>query len=137
MNEIINLCKILDSQKLYQLSDTVFNKFASNQSIMDKKIFIPYEIKNVAEEAYKKRLDKINFGSQKEYDLARDLFTRSYLELSDVLKIHQYTFEKRYSHSKSKENPTYWEWRLYGGDEGRKWSSDIVRIYLPKKWKAN
>jgi hypothetical protein len=62
MNEIINLCKILDSQKLYQLSDTVFNKFASNQSIMDKKIFIPYEIKNVAEEAYKKRLDKINFA---------------------------------------------------------------------------
>ena len=53
------------------------------------------------------------------------------------LNIHQYTFEKRYSHSKSKENPTYWEWRLYGGDEGKKWASDIIRIYLPKKWKAN
>ena len=97
MNKIINLCKILDSQKLYHLSDTVFNKFASKDSIMDKKIFIPYEIKSVAEEAYKKRLGKINFGSQKEYDIARDLFTRSYLELSDVLKIHQYTFQGTYS----------------------------------------
>jgi hypothetical protein len=39
MNKIINLCKILDSKQLYKLSDTVFNKFASKQSIMDKKIF--------------------------------------------------------------------------------------------------
>ena len=26
---------------------------------------------------------------------------------------------------------------LYGGDDGKKWSSDIIKIYLPKKWKAN
>jgi hypothetical protein len=57
--------------------------------------------------------------------------------LSDVLKIHKYTFEKRFNHSKSDENPTYWEWRLYGGDEGKKWASDIVKIYIPDKWKAN
>ena len=137
MNKIINLCKILDSHQLYKLSDTVFNKFASKNSIMDKKIFIPTEVKKNAEEAYKERLGKINFGSQKDYDIAKDLYTRSYLELRDVLKIHKYTVEKRFSHSKSKENPTYWEWRLYGGDEGRKWASDIIKIYLPDKWKAN
>jgi len=137
MNKIIILCKILDSKQLYKLSDTVFDKFASKQSIMDKKIFIPYEIRKIAEEAYKKRLDKINFGTQKDYDIARDLSNRSYLELSDVLKIHKYTFENRFTHSKNKENPTYWEWRLYGGDEGKKWSSDIIKIYLPDKWKAN
>ena len=60
MNKIIILCKILDSKQLYKLSDTVFDKFASKQSIMDKKIFIPYEIRKIAEEAYKKRLDKID-----------------------------------------------------------------------------
>lgn len=137
MEPIINLCKSLDSKKLYHLADRVFNKFASKDSIMDKRIFIPYEIRDVAEKAYKERLGKINFGSQKDYDIAKDLYTRSYLELRDVLKIHKYTVEKRFSHSKSKENPTYWEWRLYGGDEGRKWASDIIKIYLPDKWKAN
>jgi hypothetical protein len=26
---------------------------------------------------------------------------------------------------------------LHGGEEGRKWASDIVKIYLPKKWRVN
>ena len=138
MEKIIKICKILDQQHLFKLSDQIFNKYASkDDDILDKKIFIPYEIRKIAEEAYKKRLGDIRFGSQKDYNIAQDLYTRTYLELKDVLKIHKYTFENRYTHSKSDKNPTYWEWRLYGGDEGKKWSSDIVKIYLPKKWKPN
>ena len=77
----------------------------------------------------------ISCNNQNDYDMAREINLRVYLSLDDVLRVHQYTYERRYNHSKSDKNPTYWEYRLYGGDEGRKWASDIVRLYLPNKWK--
>ena len=71
MYKIIDLCKTLDQNKLFQLADKVFEKYASRDSILDKKIFIPYEIRKIAEDAYKERLGKINFGSQKDYEIGR------------------------------------------------------------------
>lgn len=138
MNNFVKLCKILDSLGMYSLSDNIFIKVAEkDKDILDKRIFIPYEVRKVAEEAYKKRLGDIKFGTPKEHEIARQLSTRTYLEISEILKIHEYTVDKRYSHSKSKNNPTYWEYQLYAGDEGRRWASDIIKIYLPKKWKRN
>lgn len=138
MQRLIKLCSELDSRQLFKLSDSIFFKFAEKEKdILDKRILIPSEVRKNAEDAYKERLKDLKFGSHDEYELARTLFTRTYLEIDKILDIHKYTFENRYKHSKSKKNPTYWEWMLYGGDEGKKWSSDIIRIYLPKKWKPN
>ena len=47
MYKIIDLCKTLDQNKLFQLADKVFEKYASRDSILDKKIFIPYEIRKM------------------------------------------------------------------------------------------
>ncbi len=138
MNKIIKVCNLLDSHNLFSLADKIFHKYAEKEKdIMNKKVFIPYDVRKVAEEAYKKRNDELKFGNPEIHEIARILSIRSYLEIEKILDIHKYTFEKRYSHSKSKKNPTYWEYQCYGGDEGKKWASDIIKIYLPKKWKAN
>ena len=131
MNKIIKVCNFLDKHNLFHISDIVFNKFAEKEKdILDKRILIPSEVKKAAE-------DELKFGNNEMYEIARLLSIRTYLEIDLILDIHKYTYEKRYSHSKSKKNPTYWEYQLYGGDDGKKWSSDIIKIYLPKKWKAN
>ena len=136
MNKYLKVCKILDDNQQYHLSDFVFNKFAlSYTEILEKRILVPDAVKHIAKEAYDKRFGEIRFGTQHDYDMAREINLRIYLSLDDVLKIHQFTYERRYNHSKSDKNPTYWEYRLYGGEEGRKWASDIIRLYLPNKWK--
>jgi hypothetical protein len=138
MNKIIRVCNLLDKLYLFSLADKIFLKYAEKEKdIMDKRILIPSEVKKTAEEAYKKRNDELKFGNNEMYEIARLLSIRTYLEMDLILDIHKYTYEKRYSHSKSKKNPTYWEYQCYGGDEGKKWASDIIKIYLPKKWKAN
>lgn len=136
MNKYLKVCKILDDKQQYHLSDLVFNKFAlSYREILEKRVLIPDSVKIIAKEAYDKRFGELRFGCQADYDMARELNLRIYLSFEDVLKIHQFTYERRYNHSKSEKNPTYWEYRLYGGEEGRKWASEIVRIYMPSKWK--
>jgi hypothetical protein len=138
MNKIIRVCNLLDKLYLFSLADKIFLKYAEKEKdIMNKRILIPSEVKKTAEEAYKKRNDELKFGNNEMYEIARLLSIRTYLEMDLILDIHKYTYEKRYSHSKSKKNPTYWEYQCYGGDEGKKWASDIIKIYLPKKWKAN
>jgi hypothetical protein len=138
MNKIIRVCNLLDKLYLFSLADKIFLKYAEKEKdIMDKRILIPSEVKKIAEEAYKKRNDELKFGNNEMYEIARLLSIRTYLEMDLILDIHKYTYEKRYSHSKSKKNPTYWEYQCYGGDDGKKWASDIIKIYLPKKWKAN
>lgn len=138
MNAILKICSLLDQKQFYKLSDNLFVKFAEKEKdILEKRILIPNEVKKNAEDAYKERLKDLKFGSQKEYELARLLYTRTYLEIDLILDIHNYTVENRNKHSKSKKNPSYWEWMLHGGDEGKRWASDIIRIYLPKKWKTN
>jgi hypothetical protein len=138
MDKIVKICDLLDQTNQWRLADEIFTKYASSdKDILKKRILIPSEIKKIAEDAYKQRLEDVRFGKEKDFEIARQLYQRNYLELEEILKIHIYTFENRYKHSKSKKMPSYWEYELYGGDEGRKWASDIIRIYLPKKWKAN
>lgn len=138
MNKIVKICELLDQNNQWRLSDEIFTKYASSdKDILKKRILIPSDVKKNAEEAYKKRLEDIRFGKEKDYEIARQLFQRNYLELDEILKIHKYTVENRYTRSKSKKMPSYWEYELYGGEDGRKWASDIIKIYLPKKWKTN
>lgn len=133
---IIKLCKILDDNGLYYVSDKLF-KQAKKDNLLDKRIYIPKDIKDIAGEAWKKRFQDVRFGNQKQFDLARKLMLNNYMSLEEILEIHKFTVEKRFTHSKSDKNPTYWEYRLYGGEEGRKWASEIIKIYLPKKWRVN
>lgn len=138
MNEIIKLCKELDSKNLFSISDKLFTKFAESQKdILKKRILIPTKVSKEAEDAYKKRFDDIKYGDKDMFEIARKLHQNSYMEIDDIFEIHKYTMKHRFSHSKSKKHPSYWEYQLYGGDEGKNWSSDIIRIYLPKKWKIN
>jgi hypothetical protein len=129
--------KSLANIKSSNSKNLTFKIAKSNKSILEKRILIPSDVKKNAEEAYKKRFDEIRFGDHKTYELARQLFQRTYLEIEEILKIHEYTVKNRYIRSKSKKQPSYWEYMLHGGDEGRKWASDIIKIYLPKKWKTN
>ena len=124
---LLKICYKLDRIGLYHLSDAIF-KVANNNDILKKKIYIPQEVKDIAKEAYDKRFDSLKFGNNNQYDLARLLHTRNYLELSTILEIHEYTVDKRYSYSKKGTNPTHWEYKLHGGEEGRKWASDIIKI---------
>lgn len=133
---IIKLCKILDDNGLYYVSDKLF-KQAKKDNMLEKRIYIPKDIKDIAGEAWKKRFQDVRFGNQKQFDLARKLMLNNYMSLEEILEIHKFTVEKRFTHSKSDKNPTYWEYRLYGGEEGRKWASEIIKIYLPKKWRVN
>lgn len=133
---IIKLCKILDDNGLYYVSDKLF-KQAKKDNLLDKRIYIPKDIKDIAGEAWKKRFQDVRFGNQKQFDLARKLMLNNYMSLEEILEIHKFTVEKRFTHSKSDKNSTYWEYRLYGGEEGRKWASEIIKIYLPKKWRVN
>lgn len=133
---LVKICCKLDRLGLYHLSDAIF-KIANKNNILKKRIYIPQEVKDVAKEAYDKRFDKLKFGNNNQYEIARLLHTRNYLEISSILEIHEYTVDKRYSYSKKGTNPTHWEYKLHGGEEGRRWASDIIKIYLPKKWKIN
>ena len=133
---IVKVCKYLDSIGHYKLSDHLF-KLAKNDTLLEKRIYIPKDIKDIAGKAWKKRFKEVRFGNEKQFDLARKLMLNNYLELKDVLEIHKFTVEKRFTHSKSEKNPTYWEYQLHGGEEGRRWASDIVKIYIPKKWRVN
>ncbi len=58
---------------------------------------------------------------------------RNSIPLKLVLEIHKYTVKKRFTHSDSKKHRTYWEYRLHGGEAGRKWAESIIRSYLPKE----
>lgn len=138
MNGIIKICKDLDNKNLFALSDKIFNKFAESKSdILNKRILIPTKVAKEAEDAYKKRFDDIKFGDKDMFEIARKLHQNSYLLLKDVLEIHLYTMKHRFRYSNSKKHPSYWEYLLHGGEEGKKWASDIINIYLPKKWKSN
>ena len=137
MNSLINICKLLDKLNYFEISDDIFFKQASKKSILKKRILIPTEIQKKAEEAYKNRNKEIKYGNQDSYELAKNLYTNVYMDLDDVLKIHKYTMKNRFTHSKSKKQPSFWEYELYGGDEGRIWASNIIRIYLPEKWISN
>lgn len=138
MMNFIDICKKLDEVGFYEISDKLFIKIASSKKdILEKRILIPSDVKKNAEDAYKNRFGDIKYGDSESYELARQLYQRNYLEIDLILEIHEYTVKHRYSRSKSKKQPSYWEYLLRGGDEGRKWASDIIKIYLPKKWKTN
>jgi hypothetical protein len=133
---IVKVCKFLDSLGHYRLADDLF-KLAKKENILDKRIYIPKDIKEIAAKAWKRRFKDIRFGNEKQFDLARKLMLNNYLELKDIMEIHKYTVDKRFTHSKNEKNPTYWEYQLHGGEEGRRWASDIIKIYMPKKWRVN
>ena len=138
MFNIIKICKVLDDNYNYKLADKIFYKFAiSKKNILDKRILIPLDVKKNIETAYNKRYKDVSFGSNAQFEMAKELITRTYIELDKVLDIHEFTVKHRFTHSKSKKHPSYWEYQLHGGDEGKKWASDIIKIYLPKKWKSN
>lgn len=138
MNIFIKVCKILDENNLFHLSDKLFIKLAESQKdILKKRILIPTKVAKEAEEAYKKRFDEVKYGDKDMFEIARKLHQNSYMEISDILDIHKYTIKHRFTRSRSKKHPSYWEYQLYGGTEGKDWSSDIIRIYLPNKWKIN
>ena len=54
-----------------------------------------------------------------------------------VLKVHKITAKKFFSRSKKDKSPTYWEYLCYGGDEGKWWAENIIKIYLRKDWRSN
>jgi hypothetical protein len=135
MSNFIRICKELDNKGLYKEADKMMLKFAAD-ALMSKKILIPSDVKEIAKEAYDGRLGDIRYGTPKQIEIARQLKTRTYMDLRDVLEIFQYTVRNKSAHLKSKKSRSYLEWTLYGGDAGRDWSERIIRIYLPEKWKV-
>ena len=135
MNELINICLELDNKGLYKQADDLFIKEASNKTLMKKKILIPSDVKEIATEAYSKKTGNVKFGTPSQIEVARKLKMRTYLDLEEVLDIFEYTVKNKNIHLKGKKTKSYLEWTLYGGDAGLKWSSDIVKLYLPKKWR--
>lgn len=132
MEDWIKICFELDKIGDYGQADS-FTKFAS--SIMSKQILIPVDVKATAKEAYDDRLGDVKFGTPKQIEMARQIKSRTYLELKDVLEIFEYTVRHKSTHSKNKNSKTYKEWCLYGGDAGRDWSDKIIKLYLPDKYK--
>ena len=138
MKYIFEICEYLDKKFDFELSDKIFTKYAeSKKDILKKRILIPSDVKKIIKEAYEKRYDEVRFGNNDMFELAKEITTRSYIELDKILEIHKYTVKHRNTHSNSKKHPSYWTYQLHGGDDGRKWASDIIKIYLPKDWKTN
>jgi len=135
MSNFVKICQDLDNIGLYKLADELMIKTAA-ESIMSKKILIPADVKKIATEAYDERLEHNKYGTPKQIEIARQLKTRTYLDLKDVLEIFRFTVKNKQVHLKNKNSRSYLEWTLYGGDAGRDWSERIVRVYLPEKWKV-
>lgn len=102
-----------------------------------KQILIPGNVKAMAVKAYGHRNKDVKFGTIEDIEIARQLSQRSYLELDTVLKIHKITAKTWHSHSKKDDSPKYWEYLCYGGDEGKSWAENIIKIYLTKDWRIN
>ncbi len=101
---------------------------------MDAQIPVPNGVAEIAKDAYDNRYSKdVNFGDSDMFEIGRMLKNRSAVSLKLVLEIHKYTVKHRFTHSDSKKHRTYWEYRLHGGELGRKWSESIIRSYLPKE----
>jgi hypothetical protein len=67
---LVKICCKLDRLGLYHLSDAIF-KIANKNDILKKRIYVPQEVKDVAKEAYDKRFDKLKFGNNNQYEIAR------------------------------------------------------------------
>ena len=114
------------------LLNKAFIKIA--EAKLDAQIPVPSGVAEIAKDAYDNRYDKdINYGDSDMYETARMLKSRSSVPLKLVLEIHKYTVKHRFTHSDSKKHRTYWEYRLHGGEPGRKWAESIIRAYLPKE----
>ena len=138
MERFLKFCSDLDELGFINESDNVFRKYAySHNELLKKQILIPANVKSIATKAYGYRNKDIKFGTLEDIEVARQLTQRSYLELDTVLKIHKITAKKWHSHSKKDDNPTYWEYLCYGGDDGKSWAENIIKIYLTKEWKIN
>ena len=138
MERFLKFCADLDELGYFNEADTVFHKYASKHNeLLKKQILIPIKVKEIALKAYRNRNKEIKFGSVEDIEIARQLSQRSYLELDTVLKVHKITMKKFFSHSKKDKSPNYWEYLCYGGDDGKHWAENIIKIYLSKDWKAN
>ena len=138
MEKLLKFCADLDELGYFKYADNVFHKYAFTQSeLMKKQILIPGQVRSMAVKAYGHRNKDVKFGTVEDIEIARQLSQRSYLELDTVLKIHKITAKKWHSHSKKDDNPTYWEYLCYGGDEGKYWAENIIKLYLTKEWKIN
>ena len=114
------------------LLNKAFIKIA--EAKLDAQIPVPSGVAEIAKDAYDNRYDKdVNYGDSDMYETARMLKSRSSVPLKLVLEIHKYTVKHRFTHSDSKKHRTYWEYRLHGGEPGRKWAESIIRAYLPKE----
>ena len=114
------------------LLNQAFIKIAETK--LDAQIPVPSGVAEIAKDAYDNRYDKdVNFGDSDMFEIARMLKNRSSIPLKLVLEIHKYTVKHRFTHSDSKKHRTYWEYRLHGGEPGRKWAESIIRAYLPKE----
>lgn len=133
MEEWIKICFNLDKNGSYVKADHLFTKIAS--SLMSKQILIPSDVKSTAKEAYDDRLGDVKFGTPKQIEIARQLKSRTYMELRDVLEIFEYTVKHKSTHLKNKNSKSYKEWCLYGGDAGKDWSDKIIKLHLPDKYK--
>jgi capsule polysaccharide export protein KpsC/LpsZ len=138
MERLLRFCADLDESGYHKYADTVFQKLAfAKDDLMKKQILIPGQVKTKATKAYGHRNKDIKFGTLEDIEIARQLSQRSYLELDTVLKIHKITAKKWHSHSKKEDSPTFWEYLCYGGDEGKFWAENIIKLYLTKDWKIN
>ena len=138
MEKFLKFCADLDELGYFEYADNVFHKYAFTQSeLLKKQILIPGQVRSMAVKAYGHRNKDVKFGTIEDIEIARQLSQRSYLELETVLKVHKITAKKFFSRSKKDKSPTYWEYLCYGGDEGKWWAENIIKIYLRKDWKSN
>jgi dolichyl-phosphate-mannose--protein O-mannosyl transferase len=138
MERFLKFCTDLDELGYFAYADNVFTKYAYTQSeLFKKQILIPGNVKAMAVKAYGHRNKDVKFGTIEDIEIARQLSQRSYLELDTVLKIHKITAKTWHSHSKKDDSPKYWEYLCYGGDEGKSWAENIIKIYLTKDWRIN
>jgi hypothetical protein len=138
MEKFLKFCADLDELGYLDEADDIFFRYAAKHNdFLKKQILIPIKVREIALKAYTHKNKDIKFGSIEDIEIARQLSQRSYLELDTVLKVHKITMKKFYSRSKKEKSPTYWEYLCYGGDDGKHWAENIIKIYLNKEWKAN
>jgi hypothetical protein len=112
------------------------NKLYRTAENLSEKFIVPSNVQKIAQEGYDWGRNNRNYCSSKQLELSRILAMQNMIKLSDIIDIHEYTAKNRFRIPSDPDRKEAWIWKMYGGEEARRWSEYIVRVNSKKHLKV-